>query len=71
MKKLKNVFGNDTRSPDLQRCNSSSSVASVSDMRRRASVESMAAEGGGTYDPDSGRNLQYVETMVSINCDIS
>lgn len=46
--------------PKLERISSTSSMASVKELRRRISVESMAAEDG-----DGAQNLEYEVTLVS------
>lgn len=47
--------------PKLERIPSTSSMASVKEIRRRVSVESMSAE-----DADSAQNLEYEVTLVSV-----
>lgn len=47
--------------PKLERIPSTSSMTSVKEIRRRVSVESMAAE-----DTDSAQNLEYEVTLVSV-----
>ena len=49
----------DPRQRKISRKNSTSSEVSMSEMRRND-------PGVGNYDPDTARNLQYVETLVSM-----
>ena len=54
--------------PELPLTSSTSSVVSVTELRRRTSVESMSMTNTGSsssYDTDNAKNLQYVETLVS------